>query len=222
MPYTSVEDLPDKLKKLPIKAKTIFMNAFNASFEEFGEERAFRIAWSAVKKKYRREENKWVKKLKGSFGNTREYRMKTDLSGAKAHYADFKFGDTKMDLDGDVVPVKALYTKLDGMAGTLEHATVYDEEYIKEYGHNPFEDDKDLFEVKDSFFSGEDLIGTVKFKNEHPLFQEVWALIKSGEFGISLEYDVDEDGNWVVVGISGVKKPRNERSKIISAYTADE
>ena len=62
MPYKSIKDLPDNVKMLPDRAKRIFMNAFNASFDK-GEESARKIAWSAVKRKYKKnDKGEWVLK----------------------------------------------------------------------------------------------------------------------------------------------------------------
>ena len=60
MPYASTKELPEAVKSLPEGAKKIFMAAFNSAFEEYGEEKAFKIAWSAVKAKYRKEGETWV------------------------------------------------------------------------------------------------------------------------------------------------------------------
>jgi len=64
MPYRSTKELPDNVKVLPDRAKRIFMNAFNASFDH-GEEGARKIAWSAVKRKYKKnEKGEWILKEK--------------------------------------------------------------------------------------------------------------------------------------------------------------
>jgi cation transport regulator len=64
MPYRNIKELPDNVKLLPDRAKRIFMNAFNASFDK-GEESARKIAWSAVKRKFKKnEQGEWVLKEK--------------------------------------------------------------------------------------------------------------------------------------------------------------
>jgi len=64
MPYTSIEELPDPVKhSLPRHAQEIFKEAFNSAFHEYhdgDESRAFRVAWGAVKKQYRKVGDKWV------------------------------------------------------------------------------------------------------------------------------------------------------------------
>lgn len=52
MPYDSLSDLPERVKKvLPKRALIIFFNAFNKAWYELllPEERCFRYAWGAVK-----------------------------------------------------------------------------------------------------------------------------------------------------------------------------
>ncbi len=62
MPYATIADLPSATRHLPPHAKEIFRAAFNAAWDEYGgdEERAFRVAWAAVKKRYRKRGDDWV------------------------------------------------------------------------------------------------------------------------------------------------------------------
>lgn len=65
MPYDKLSDLPDSVKdNLPHHAQEIFKEAFNSASEEYDkEETAFKVAWSAVKKKYEKnDDDKWVEK----------------------------------------------------------------------------------------------------------------------------------------------------------------
>jgi cation transport regulator len=65
MPYQKVNELPDSVKdNLPKHAQEIFKEAYNSAWEEYDkdEERAMRVAWSAVKKEYHKnDDGKWVK-----------------------------------------------------------------------------------------------------------------------------------------------------------------
>src|SRR5215472_14931531 len=59
MPYKTVEELPESVRKhLPVHAQEIFMAAFNSSWEEYkhDEERARRVAWAAVKHSFEKDE----------------------------------------------------------------------------------------------------------------------------------------------------------------------
>jgi cation transport regulator len=65
MPYGKVSELPDSVKNNLLKhAQEIYKEAFNSAEEQYGEEsRAHRVAWSAVEKKYEKNENgRWVSK----------------------------------------------------------------------------------------------------------------------------------------------------------------
>ncbi len=57
MPYAVNEDLPPSVRNhLPEHAQDIFREAFNHALAEYGEEeRAFRVAWAAVKRRYRKD-----------------------------------------------------------------------------------------------------------------------------------------------------------------------
>jgi len=68
MPYAANEDLPPAIRRhLPPHAQDIFRAAFNSAWETYGarepwrrEEIAHRIAWSAVKRRYRKLGTEWV------------------------------------------------------------------------------------------------------------------------------------------------------------------
>jgi cation transport regulator len=65
MPYKQIADLPNSVKeRLPKHAQEIFRAAFNSALEEYeGEESAFRVAWSAVKRDYEKgDDGHWHKK----------------------------------------------------------------------------------------------------------------------------------------------------------------
>ena len=66
MPYEKLIDLPDNVRdNLPNHAQEIYQAAFNSADEQYDEEeRAHRVAWSAVKQKYKKDEKsgEWVEK----------------------------------------------------------------------------------------------------------------------------------------------------------------
>jgi len=61
MPYT-LSTLPDWVKKMPKGAQEIWMNAFNSAIAQYKDEAtAFKVAISAVEKKYKKNERgEWV------------------------------------------------------------------------------------------------------------------------------------------------------------------
>ena len=68
MPYSANEDLPDRIRThLPPHAQDIFRAAFNSAWVSYGahnperrEEIAHRVAWAAVKRRYRKCGDDWV------------------------------------------------------------------------------------------------------------------------------------------------------------------
>jgi len=74
MPYKTNKDLPPKVRNnLPQGAQTIYRNAFNNAFKHYKspakrtqggsrEQVTHMVAWSAVKKEYKKKGDKWVKK----------------------------------------------------------------------------------------------------------------------------------------------------------------
>ena len=69
MPYASNLELPSAVRDhLPRHAQDIFREAFNSAFDQYadrGEQRetlAFKVAWAAVKQKYRKQGDEWQAK----------------------------------------------------------------------------------------------------------------------------------------------------------------
>ena len=68
MPYRTNKTLPAPVRAhLPAAAQTIYREAFNAAFKTYAgdprqDEIAHRTAWAAVKRKYRKSDDKWVPK----------------------------------------------------------------------------------------------------------------------------------------------------------------
>ena len=69
MPYVTTADLPPAVRRLPPHGQEIFLSAFNSAWDSNSdrdpreqEETAFRVAWAAVKKRYRKQGEHWVAK----------------------------------------------------------------------------------------------------------------------------------------------------------------
>jgi cation transport regulator len=69
MPYAALDDLPRSIQRLPGHAQKIFRAAFNAAWQSYAdrgpqaqEEIAHRVAWAAVKKRYRKVGEVWIEK----------------------------------------------------------------------------------------------------------------------------------------------------------------
>ena len=74
MPYDSLKELPDSVQdNLPKHAQEIYKEAYNSAWDQYKdpedrrgdasrEETAHRVAWSAVKQQYEKQNGKWAKK----------------------------------------------------------------------------------------------------------------------------------------------------------------
>lgn len=74
MKYGTISDLPASVKDhLPMHAQEIYKSTFNSAFEKYKaknkqktantqEAVAHKVAWAAVKRKYKKQDNKWVEK----------------------------------------------------------------------------------------------------------------------------------------------------------------
>jgi cation transport regulator len=74
MPYEKITDLPDQIRgNLPKHAQEIYKEAYNSAWDEYAdpsdrrgdasrEETAHKVAWAAVKQKYEKQGDSWVKK----------------------------------------------------------------------------------------------------------------------------------------------------------------
>jgi cation transport regulator len=65
VPYDSLSDLPDSVRNnLPKHAQEIYRAAYNSAEDQYSEEeRAHRVAWSAVENKYEKnDQGNWVQK----------------------------------------------------------------------------------------------------------------------------------------------------------------
>lgn len=74
MPYNNISDLPEQVRdNLPKHAQEIYKSAYNNAWDQYAdpserqgdesrEEAARKVAWSAVKQKYEKKDDRWVKK----------------------------------------------------------------------------------------------------------------------------------------------------------------
>ncbi|HTX49679.1 MAG TPA: ChaB family protein [Caulobacteraceae bacterium] len=68
MPYATIDELPDSVRgHLPAHAQEIFRGAFNHAWASYAndprqEEIAHRVAWAAVKRRYRKAGEFWIER----------------------------------------------------------------------------------------------------------------------------------------------------------------
>jgi cation transport regulator len=73
MPYETIDDLPDSVRgHLPTHAQEIYRSAFNHAWASYADDRrqeeiAHRVAWAAVKRRYRKAGEFWVERGGGGW-----------------------------------------------------------------------------------------------------------------------------------------------------------
>jgi cation transport regulator ChaB/phage I-like protein len=111
--YKNISELPENVQKIPEKAKTIFMNAFNAAFEKSkNEQSANKIAWSAVEKAGFRKgmSGEWMKASEAkfeslhyiTFAEVKNNKVEIMRTGNWSHPKYGNFTITENDIDGFV------------------------------------------------------------------------------------------------------------------------
>ncbi|MHA1867765.1 MAG: ChaB family protein [Candidatus Heimdallarchaeaceae archaeon] len=145
MPYKNIDELPKQVQGLPDKAKKIFMNTFNAVYDKYGEKKAFKIAWAAVKKSYKKIKGKWEHK---SFDEGKDINVVPKLGEKHEHVLDdpnilpiSKVVDSRVDKLDDYTTGLWVKTKLnkfspkyEAVRGSIEEGYYdsYSIEYIKD------------------------------------------------------------------------------------------
>lgn len=81
MPY-SLNNIPNYISNIPIGAQKLFIAAFNSAYKNNGgnEEKSRIAGWSNVKRKYKKQNGKWIKKTLSVelFGHIKKYSDLTD------------------------------------------------------------------------------------------------------------------------------------------------
>jgi len=173
-----MKNLPAQIKNLPKHAQEIWISAFNNSYKKYGEERARKIAWSAVKSKFKKVKDKWVSK--------------------KAKKA--------VDLQNDLFQVETTAQKFDTKVGEkgryiMGYASTYDtdmqlERFTKpvlekvrnkmlDSRHNKvvlFHNTKDvpIAKIVDAQVDDKGLFVTMKMNDAHPRSNEVFKSVREG------------------------------------------
>lgn len=97
----------ETLMKLPKKARSIWESTYEAAKEKYGEKKAAKIAWTAVKKKFKKVEDKWVAKyIIPSEYTTIRYVFTADSNNVSktedgSVYREYVLSSNAKDLHGD-------------------------------------------------------------------------------------------------------------------------
>lgn len=221
MPYNSVNQLPENIKKLPLEAQKVFLKVFNQSFQKYGEGKSFAIAWEATKRLVLNKTEKKVLKSKGSIGH---YKKLSSSDGGEYRYIEFTLSNANPDDEGEYLHpqfLKNLQFELEGKKADLEHTNELGTNLPKDW----------IAKIINSAYIDGDLECKAILNKEHPYYEDIWKDVLKGKYGASLEleykptdYYYDEKykvyANGKIDRWSLTKNPMNRDSKIFAAYSA--
>ena len=117
MPYKSIKELPEPVKVLPVEAQRLFLEVVNSALEQYDgdEEKAFATAWTAVKKRWKKEDDRWVRR--GSEISFTYLAQVKPLENSERHYAQIYVIDTTANKAGWQVTDEALKNALGSLIG---------------------------------------------------------------------------------------------------------
>lgn len=145
MPYKNISELPSSLRKLPAKAQTIYMTTFNSSYAKHKSDSiSSKIAWAAVKTKFKRVGEEWVAKGMGLNLYTFNLEVENDIFIQKGksgeYYLEATLSDTMTDSQGNRFTEHALKQYAEqinshGVPGYITHGDW--DEFKMKYRHLP-------------------------------------------------------------------------------------
>jgi len=185
MPYNSNAELPKQVKGLPSAAQTIWRKAFNASFEKYGEEKALRIAWTAVKNVYRKKGDEWVKKsMLWDVVLADKFEIKQENGN---YYVEGYLSTTGLDLVDDYVTpecLKDMFEQIEigeqvlAMNGGIEHEHILEDPRIMPAA-----------KIVDKRLDDNGLWIKTMLNKYHAAFKSIWGSIEDGFLqGFSIEF----------------------------------
>lgn len=143
-----------------------------------------------------------TRSVAGAVAKQYKVQARSSLSTQANYMAEMNFGTIKLnEEDGVALPADSFIGNFNGMKADIEHANLF--------GKDEF-DKSWLFEVKDAFFDGNNLVGMVKFNSDHKQFTQVWENID--EFGASLEYNTND---FTITGLTGTFNPMDVETGVL-------
>jgi cation transport regulator ChaB len=237
------------LKKLPKEAKKMWESTYNAAKEKYGPDRASKIAWAAVKKKYKKEGNNWVLKARSiTFNsdlklNSEKLVCRSELVGETSndYFIEGYIATRNLAEDGIVLSdtllrdlAKQIREFPINVKGDLEHVGTRMKKGMKVGEDLPSYDD--FMKIIDTKVDEEGLWAKVKLDKYADNFPVIWNRLKEGFYdAFSIEMYLDksktrlEKGNngYMNVADGGLLKkftltgsPKDKHAKVTSVYTS--
>jgi len=237
------------LKKLPAKARKIWEAAYKSAKKQYGPERASKIAWAIVKKKYKKKDDKWVAKeraisIEGPIELKSEQLVcRSEDTGdlSKDYFFEGVLATTNETMQDNDIYTPELLTKLAeeiknypiNIKGDLEHVNSRMKRGMKVEDNLPTYDD--FIKIEDTKVDGDKLWIRGKLDKYADNFPVIWHRIQEGFYdGLSIELFVDKNNAKLVNRngrmlreISGgrinkfalTSKPKDKYSRVTKSYT---
>ena len=201
MPYKDTSKLKDLVGSLPTKGKKIFLKTFNSAIKTHSEADSIKIAWSAVKQRFKKVDNKWVIKKD----------VETKAVVAKSgfffptHYFDAELTGTAEDSDGhrvsDVLLQNLFKTNKIQGDGDFEH--------LKLFGDKRY---SGVYKLIKSEYNDGSLRVKFALDRSHKAYDKLVDVHKRKKvLGLSAEFYDPVIENDVIVGASGLGWTVTER-----------
>jgi len=214
-----ISNPPDKISSLPKEAQAIWIAAYNSAYEQYekNEEKANKVAWSAVKKVYKKVDDKWVKK-EDTEDERKKLRLQSSITKSEESKGDWiiwGYASTfDIDSGGDQITKSALLGAKDDF---IEYSTVL-------FNHNF---DKPIGKVVDTTVDDIGLLIKVVISKTE---KEIWTKVREGiisKFSVAgriLEETQTENGIYQINKIrfhevSLVSVPANNKAEAVDDYT---
>ncbi len=173
MPFPSNTDLPSNIRNvLPNRGQTILRKAFNSAFKQgLSEEDAFKIAWAAVKRVFKKKGGRWIMKSNRIF--TKSFEIKRD---GKDVFVTGYLSTPNLDKVNDIVTWNAL----ESMAEQIKNAGLsfkigIEHEHILEDSRN-----LPIAKIIDTGLDDKGLKITTQLNSAHPGFDIVKKSLENG------------------------------------------
>lgn len=217
MPYTTTNP-PSRISKLPKAAQSIWIAAYNSAYAQYkNEESANKVAWAAVKRKYKKVGDKWVKKEKEDVDHSLRLQSSiTKTEESKGDWIIWGYASTfDVDSGGDQITKEAL---IGAQKDFVEYSTVL-------FNHSF---DRPVGKVIDTAVDDIGLLIKVVISKTET---ELWTKIREGiitKFSVAgriLEETQTENGIYQINKIkfhevSLVSVPANKKAEAVDDYTS--
>lgn len=190
MPYNSLSELPEAVKKLPKHAQEIWMKAFNSAYEQYQDEsKAFAVAWAAVKKAgYKSTENIRLFNIR-QVSKCKAYIDKA--TGDK--YIEVPVSGVRKDRDGDQFGYKAGNSMIKAYkSGTIP---MFSNHGLDEHGNKSYRWEDILGKFVDAWWADNklDIWAKAKLNPHNPKADLLFKYIQSGmPVGFSIGGDINK------------------------------